>query len=165
MYQLSKKDLASLIKEGRAIKGYTQQQLSERTGISLRSIQRIENEEVLPRSYTISVLAGELDVSGKLTKQEPAAINVPATAPGIKDISGMPDIMPSPQVSIASFRPRKLNKPRRIILSIGIGVLLILGTAAFLAQATRFPETNFECLLLWMTIAGAYMIILLMLWK
>ena len=50
MYQLTKKDIANLIKEGRAIQGYTQQELSELTGISLRSIQRIENEEVLPRS-------------------------------------------------------------------------------------------------------------------
>src|SRR4051812_41458863 len=107
MYQLSKKDLASLIKEGRAIKGYTQQQLSERTGISLRSIQRIENEEVLPRSYTISVLVGELDVSGKLTKEDSAAVNVPETKSFIKNISRMPNIIPSPQESIPSIRPKK----------------------------------------------------------
>jgi transcriptional regulator with XRE-family HTH domain len=154
MYQLTKKDIANLIKEGRAIQGYTQQELSELTGISLRSIQRIENEEVLPRSYTIRVLAGQLGILSKLTQQEPPAANTP-----VQDIT-KEFAIPEP-----SFRPKRLNKPRRIILSIGIGVLLILGTTAFIAQSAKFPETHFECLLLWMGIASAYMMALLMLWK
>jgi transcriptional regulator with XRE-family HTH domain len=164
MYQLTKKDIACLIKEGRVIQGYTQQKLSELTGISLRSIQRIENEEVLPRSYTIRVLATQLGVLSKLTQQE--------SRTPVQDITKEPEIPippvniePSLKVNSSSFRPKRLNKPRRIILSIGIGVLLILGTAAFIAQSAKFPETPFECLLLWMGIAGAYMITLLMLWK
>ncbi|SEW35791.1 Helix-turn-helix [Chitinophaga sp. YR573] len=162
MYQLTKKDIACLIKEGRVIQGYTQQELSELTGISLRSIQRIENEEVLPRSYTIRVLATQLGVLSKLTQQE--------SRTPVQEITKEPEIPPvniepSQQVNSSSFPPKVLNKPRRIILSIGIGVLLILGTAAFIAQSAKFPETPFECLLLWMGIAGAYMITLLMLWK
>ncbi|WP_254086313.1 hypothetical protein [Dawidia cretensis] len=61
--------------------------------------------------------------------------------------------------------PPRLNRPRKIILTTGIGILLILGGLAFIAQATRFPETTFEALLFWMGISGAYMLIQYNLWR
>ena len=57
MVQYNKEDIARLVKDGRIAMGYTQQELSDLTRISLRSVQRIENAEVLPRLYTLKLLA------------------------------------------------------------------------------------------------------------
>ena len=51
-----------VIKELRIKKGLTQEELSERTELSTRTIQRIENGEVDPRSYTLRMIAKALDV-------------------------------------------------------------------------------------------------------
>ena len=51
------------IKELRLLKGYTQEDLAERTNLSVRTIQRIENGEVDPRTYTLNLLAEALDVA------------------------------------------------------------------------------------------------------
>ena len=63
MKQTQKKMIAALVKEGRIAKGYTQKELSDLSHISIRSIQRIENGEILPRSYTLKTLAGILGKS------------------------------------------------------------------------------------------------------
>lgn len=42
-------------------KGITQEQLSEATNISVRTIQRIENGQGAPRSFTIKTIAAALD--------------------------------------------------------------------------------------------------------
>ena len=49
--------IASIVKEGRLAKGYTQKEVSDLTGISLRSIQRIENGEVEARTYSLKALS------------------------------------------------------------------------------------------------------------
>lgn len=41
-------------------KGFTQEELAELSGLSVRTIQRIENGESLPRSYTLKVIAKAL---------------------------------------------------------------------------------------------------------
>jgi len=51
-----------LIREIRLKKGMTQEELSARTGISSRTIQRIENGKVNPRSFTIQTIADALEV-------------------------------------------------------------------------------------------------------
>ena len=45
--------LSSRIKELRSKEGLTQIDLSEKTGLSLRTIQRIENDEVKPSVYSL----------------------------------------------------------------------------------------------------------------
>lgn len=50
------------IRELRLLKGLTQEELAEKTGLSVRTIQRIENGEVDPRTYTLSALANALGV-------------------------------------------------------------------------------------------------------
>lgn len=50
------------IKELRLLKGYTQEDLAEKTSLSVRTIQRIENGEVDPRTYTLNLLAEALEV-------------------------------------------------------------------------------------------------------
>lgn len=50
------------IKELRIKKGLTQEDLAERTNLSVRTIQRIESGDVDPRTYTLNLLAEALDV-------------------------------------------------------------------------------------------------------
>lgn len=54
--KINKMKIGLKIKELRTEFGYTQSELSELSGLSLRSIQRIESNEVNPRSYTLKVL-------------------------------------------------------------------------------------------------------------
>lgn len=50
------------IKELRLKKGMTQEELADKTEVSARTIQRIENGEVDPRAYTLQMIAKALDV-------------------------------------------------------------------------------------------------------
>lgn len=51
------------IKAIRIQKGLTQEILAEKTNVSTRTIQRIENNEVDPRSYTLEKIAEALDIN------------------------------------------------------------------------------------------------------
>jgi len=52
-----------MIKEKRLIKKYTQEEMSQLLGISLRQYVRIDNEEDLPRRDILKKLICELDLS------------------------------------------------------------------------------------------------------
>lgn len=128
-------NLAQSIKESRIKKRYTQRDLAEISGISLRSIQRIENAEVLPRSYTLRVLADHLDFSLE------------------------------PQPSSRDIVRGQLNNAQKIILSFSVAMLLFLLAGAYIFQSTRFPETEFELVLYIAGFIGIYVIIILVVWK
>jgi uncharacterized Tic20 family protein len=51
-----------LIKTLRLKKGITQEELADKTDISVRTIQRIENGDVDPRAYTLQSIAAALEV-------------------------------------------------------------------------------------------------------
>jgi len=55
-------ETGKLIKELRIKKGMTQEELADRTELSARTIQRIENGEVDPRAYTLQMIAKALEV-------------------------------------------------------------------------------------------------------
>lgn len=55
-------ELNFMIKEMRISKGYSQEELAERSGISVRSIQRIENGESTPRGSTLQLISKALEV-------------------------------------------------------------------------------------------------------
>lgn len=57
------KELAKRIKDLRLRKGFSQEELSEKSGLSLRTIQRIENGETEPRGDSLKRLAVALQVS------------------------------------------------------------------------------------------------------
>jgi transcriptional regulator with XRE-family HTH domain len=54
---------ASRIKDLRGRRGYSQEELAERSGLSFRTIQRIENGETEPRGDSLTRLAAALDVT------------------------------------------------------------------------------------------------------
>lgn len=128
--------IAQKVRATRLAKGYTQLELSERTNVSLRSIQRIENGEVMARAYTLKLLAGELgfDIS--------TAILTPEQLP-----------------------VRNSNTASKIILSTGSALVMLLLGGAFLSQSTHFPETAFEAFLFWALVAALYFALLVKIWK
>lgn len=60
---MKNKELAQRIKTLRNRKGFSQEELSEKTGLSLRTIQRIENGETEPRGDSLKRLAFAFNVS------------------------------------------------------------------------------------------------------
>jgi transcriptional regulator with XRE-family HTH domain len=152
MGELSKQEIAALVKEGRTAKGYTQQELADLAHLSLRSVQRIENGEVLPRSYTLRMLSEHLNFS----------INRPAGKTQSPVTEHEPTIVEPNTSHSAAVTP---GKARKLILTFSSGILLLLLTGAFLSQSARFPETDFERLLLWSLVLGIYSIALLRIWK
>jgi len=61
-----KMETGKLIKELRIKKGMTQEELADKTEVSDRTIQRIENGEVDPRAYTLQMIAKALEVDFNL---------------------------------------------------------------------------------------------------
>jgi len=135
----TKDKTAELIKSQRLAKGYTQQQLADLTRVSLRSIQRIENGEVVPRAYTLTILAEHLDF-------DPQSIRS-STIPN------------NTETVLTS------NKAKRTIFSAGLGIIMLLLSAAFLSQAPNFPETSFESFIFWAGITSAYALVLMKIWE
>lgn len=128
--------LATLVKEGRIAKGFTQKELSELTNISTRSIQRIENGELTPRLYTIKTLSATLgfrldELESELTHQEPS----------------------------------NLNAAQKIILSIGASLFIGFLAWAFTAQSNRFPETHFETFLFIAGVIFVITLVIFLIWK
>jgi len=60
---MSKSELSKRVKELRTRKGLSQEQLAEISGLSLRTIQRIENGETEPRGETLKRLMNALDAT------------------------------------------------------------------------------------------------------
>ncbi len=60
------------VKELRTGLNYSQKELSEKTGLTLRTIQRIENNEVKPSLYSLKVLgeALNIDLSNAIPKSD-----------------------------------------------------------------------------------------------
>jgi uncharacterized Tic20 family protein len=61
--KMSKTELSKRVKELRSRKGLSQEQLAEISGLSLRTIQRIENGETEPRGETLKRLMNALEVT------------------------------------------------------------------------------------------------------
>lgn len=62
--------MTNSIKNLRKALGYTQSNLAEKTGLSLRTIQRLESGHTLPKGHTLAVLAEVFDVDPSVLKQK-----------------------------------------------------------------------------------------------
>ena len=134
---------ATWLRKGRLSKGLTQRELAEKSNISIRSIQHIENGDLIPRSYTLKTLAEALGLSFDEFMRNAREQRVEI---GEKDI----------EVSA--------NRPQRIILSIGLSLAILLLGFAFVVQAPKFPETTFELLLFLAAVLGAITLVLYFVW-
>lgn len=59
---MKNQSLAQNLKYQRTLKGFTQEDLSERSTVGIRTIQRIEKEEVQPHLQTVKLLAEGLEI-------------------------------------------------------------------------------------------------------
>lgn len=59
---MNNSSIGERLKYQRKIKGYSQEELAHRTNVTVRTIQRIEKEEVSPHLNTIKLLAVALDI-------------------------------------------------------------------------------------------------------
>jgi transcriptional regulator with XRE-family HTH domain len=141
-----KQMIAAQVKEARLGKGYTQKELSDLTNISVRSIQRIENGDIIPRSYTLKTLSQFLNISFEALQNAVEIQMLEATENEVK--------VTSP----------KFNKTQKIILSIGVPLLIFFGCWAYIAQSPTFPETPFELLTLVTIVLLLLMFFLFIVW-
>ncbi len=130
------KMIATIVKEKRKELGYTQQEVSDITKISLRSIQRIEKGTVMPRMHTLKALSESLNFP--LDVLRPAKSN--------------------------SNAPQGGSIYRKVILSISCSFIIVLLSFAFVAQSNSFPETNFEFLIYCTSIVAIISFILVKIW-
>lgn len=63
IHNMQQPQLGQKIQEWRKAKGMTQEELVEKCNINVRTIQRIEAGEVMPRSYTVKTILEALEVS------------------------------------------------------------------------------------------------------
>ena len=134
---------ATWLRDGRLSKGLTQKELSDRSNISIRSIQRIENGELVPRSHTLKTLAEILGLSFEWF---------------IKSAREQ-------EFTIPQSEPSRLTRPQRLILSIGISLIILLLSWAYLEQAPNFPETKFELLVFLSSALALITVGLFLLWR
>jgi transcriptional regulator with XRE-family HTH domain len=64
LFMMNQPELGKKIAELRKVKGLTQEELVEKCNISVRTLQRIESGEVMPRSYTVKTIFAALDYIG-----------------------------------------------------------------------------------------------------
>ena len=137
MNREKKKMIATIIKEKRNHLKYTQQELADKSKISLRSIQRIEKGEVIPRMHTLKALSTSLNFS--------------------LDFLDKKEANSREQKDVLLFR--------EVTISVLIILILLLLSAAFIAQSSTFPETEFELLIYCAVILGVLSMVLIYRWK
>jgi len=135
-----KEEIAQLVKSSRIKQGFTQQELADMVGISLRSVQRIESAEVLPRYYTLKILATHLHFAAeRLRDNTPDETEIPKKA--------------------------KPNRTQRFIATLISTVIIILLAFAFISQSANFPETQFELFIFLAGVVTIYGLVLFRIWK
>jgi transcriptional regulator with XRE-family HTH domain len=143
MQKTLKQMTASWLRDGRLSKGLTQKELSEKSHISIRSIQRIENGELIPRGHTLRTLAQILGLSFedfmKTTREQDFDI---------------------PQVESRTF-----TRPQRMVLSVGICLIISILSFAYVVQSPNFPETTFELLVFLSLPLSLMTVVLFLLWR
>jgi uncharacterized Tic20 family protein/DNA-binding XRE family transcriptional regulator len=65
--------VAQNLRQQRRRKGWTQEQLAERSRVTVRTIQRIENAQVEPQLQTLALLAGALELDVQQLSPTPVA--------------------------------------------------------------------------------------------
>jgi transcriptional regulator with XRE-family HTH domain len=132
---------ARIVRNARLKKPLTQKGLSDLAGISLRSLQRIENAEVMPRLYTLNRLAEHISLDIGSATQLPIVFESNTALPG------------------------KQNRPRKWILSLSSLVVIVLSFSAFVVQSPTFPENLFETLNMVLFGCIIYAVIIYRIWK
>jgi transcriptional regulator with XRE-family HTH domain len=86
----------------RKSKGFSQELLAEQSGVSLRTIQRVEQGETVPRGHTMQALATALDVPLDALLATPAPVELRVAAsetagrlPQLEAVAPLPPVQPA----------------------------------------------------------------------
>lgn len=134
------KELGNRIQILRKEKGMTQEELAEKTGLSVRTVQRIENGEVDPRSYTLHQIAEALGVDiTDLTKITTVEYRKPSDAEtkkwlGILHFSGLFVLLLPPLIIWILKRDTypAMNEQAKDVLNFQISMWLYLFSSVLL---------------------------------
>lgn len=85
----------------RKSKGFSQEVLAEQSGVSLRTIQRVEQGDTVPRGHTLQALAAALEVSLEDFRSEPE--QAPAAPSATPTLRSNPDFLQLFSLSPLSF--------------------------------------------------------------
>ncbi|UOQ68212.1 helix-turn-helix domain-containing protein [Hymenobacter volaticus] len=88
---------ANRIIAARKSKGFSQEVLAERSGVSLRTIQRVEQGDTTPRGHTVLALAVALEVPLEVLQNEPETIREPESEPAAEAPTVVPALRSDPQ--------------------------------------------------------------------
>ena len=128
--------ISEQIARQRKCKGMTQETLSELSGISLRTIQRIENGRSVPRAYTLKILCGCLEM-------EPVADTAPAAVDGA----------PAPALALSQINSAGLTALLLPVLPVIISLLIWLrNNKDQTIRAIAKPMISFQ--ILWLLLTG-----------
>ncbi|UOG76991.1 helix-turn-helix domain-containing protein [Hymenobacter tibetensis] len=78
-------------------KGLSQEVLAEKSGVSLRTIQRVEQGDTTPRGYTVQALAMALDVDLDVLQEQPEPETAPAPVLATEASAASPALRSDPQ--------------------------------------------------------------------
>lgn len=145
-------DLKTIIRKARIARTLTQQELADQTGISLRTVQRIETGEVIPRAYTIRTLTTFLGVEE----------NTADSFGGKHSSAGLRDEALHPAYGV-TMTHTGFVLARKWIMTVSSGVLLVMAAIAFTAQSPL--DTDFETILLCMVVLAVYTAVLMRIWR
>jgi uncharacterized Tic20 family protein/DNA-binding Xre family transcriptional regulator len=126
---MNQPDLGFKVSELRQQKGLTQEQLAERCEISSRTIQRIENGEVDPRTYTLQCLSTALDFD--FSEADISNENLWLTALHLSSMFSIP-IIPLLLWSWKKNQSYKIDKQGRQVLNFQITMTLTFFAALFI---------------------------------
>lgn len=88
---------ANRIIAARKSKGFSQEVLAERSGVSLRTIQRVEQGDTTPRGHTVLALAVALDVPLEVLQNEPETMREPELGSAAEAPTLLPVLRSDPQ--------------------------------------------------------------------
>lgn len=139
-------EIGQFIKEIRLKKGLTQEELGNKTNISVRTIQRIENGEVAPRLYTLQSIATVLEIDyeklvnyEKIDSEDKNSNQNKIWLP-ILHLSGLP-ILLFPPIIIWIWQKNKIKNIKRHavdVVNFQLSMLIYLIPSSFLS--TLFIE-------------------------
>ncbi|KUG07676.1 helix-turn-helix domain-containing protein [Solirubrum puertoriconensis] len=150
---------AARIQSIRKRKGYSQELLAEHSGVSLRTIQRVEQGDTVPRGHTLQALATALGVSLEDFAPEPAtlaAVQPQAAAPPA--LRSDPQFLQLLNLSALSF----LVLP---LLNVVVPLLLWRARRHQVAHAAELGRRVLGFQILWQVVCFfAYMVLVLGHW-
>ncbi|GAB3825578.1 helix-turn-helix domain-containing protein [Hymenobacter jeollabukensis] len=95
----------------RKSRGLSQEMLAEQSGVSLRTIQRVEQGDTVPRGHTLQALAAALGVTLEAFRDAPAAMPAAPEVPAA-GAAALPEAEPSQQfIEAPTLAPLPARRP------------------------------------------------------